>query len=684
MIYLTYGDSMITIEEEKKEKEFLKETSKKLEKTINDLRNEVSVSFSDLTDFKKLVWSDSNSFDSADQVQAKMLTNEEEVKILRKEDYLKKLLKIEKKPYFGSIIYKDNESSEEELIYISTTYLKDENDINIIYDWRSPICSLFYDFETGPCYFCAPGGKFEGNLIRKRQYKIEDNYLVGVFDNSLNIDDELLQEVLSTSSSDKMKNVVNTIQKEQNQVIRNLTDKNLIVQGIAGSGKTSVALHRIAFLLYRLEHLNSNNILIFSPNNIFTDYISNVLPELGEENTLQTTFNDYLSFFVTEYKGIEDYSDFISRYYTYEEDNVKLVKYKQSDEIVSDFDKYIDFYIENSKFIKDIREGEHNFVSRNDLNELLHEKYSRFPLFERLDEMAEKICYGFYNGKLKKKATFRKLIKESINFSEDLKLIYKHFFLSNFSRIKLTPMEVDSFVDKDIINYEDALLFSYLKGRLAGFPYENNIRQVVIDEAQDYNRLQYVIISKIFRKAAFTILGDINQNINPYYAHKSLENLKDLFIDSKYIELLKTYRSSPQIIEYTNKILGLKHVTAIRRRNSRPVSLRRNIVDLKKTLIEDINLLELDYIKIAVITKDKYIAERLYNSIKDSVEVSLVDEHTKENRKDLVVIPAYLAKGLEFDAVIVYNDPKSRYKREEKNLLYVACTRAQHELYIYN
>ena len=344
----------------------------------------------------------------------------------------------------------------------------------------------------------------------------------------------------------------------------------------------------------------------------------------------------------------------------------------------------VDFYIENSKFIKDIREGEHNFVSRNDLNELLHEKYSRFPLFERLDEMAEKICYGFYNGKLKKKATFRKLIKESINFSEDLKLIYKHFFLSNFSRIKLTPMEVDSFVDKDIINYEDALLFSYLKGRLAGFPYENNIRQVVIDEAQDYNRLQYVIISKIFRKAAFTILGDINQNINPYYAHKSLENLKDLFIDSKYIELLKTYRSSPQIIEYTNKILGLKHVTAIRRRNSRPVSLRRNIVDLKKTLIEDINLLELDYIKIAVITKDKYIAERLYNSIKDSVEVSLVDEHTKENRKDLVVIPAYLAKGLEFDAVIVYNDPKSRYKREEKNLLYVACTRAQHELYIYN
>ena len=245
-------------------------------------------------------------------------------------------------------------------------------------------------------------------------------------------------------------------------------------------------------------------------------------------------------------------------------------------------------------------------------------------------------------------------------------------------------MEVSSFVEKDIINYEDALLFSYLKGRLAGFPYENNIKQVVIDEAQDYNRLQYVIISKIFRKASFTILGDINQNINPYYMHSSLENLKDIFVDSKYIELLKTYRSSPQIIEYTNKILGLKHVTAIRRPNSRPVSLRRNIEDLKSTLLNDIETLELDYIKIAIITKDKYIAQRLYDLVKDSVDVTLIEENVKEEKSDIVIIPAYLAKGLEFDAVVVYNDPKSRYKREEKHLLYVACTRAQHELYIYN
>lgn len=287
----------VSKEEELIEREKLKKTAQVLDDEITLLQKRTKILQDDLQDFKKLAWQDFSSFDAGDITQAKSSTEEEESKVLREEDYLKRLLRIKGKPYFASIVYQDNEESEKETIYISTTYLKDKDKNNIVYDWRSPICSLFYDFETGPCYFFAPGGKFEGTLLRKRQYKIEDNTLINIFDNSINIDDEFLQDVLATSSSSKMKNVVNTIQEEQNKVIRNLEDKNLIVQGIAGSGKTSVALHRIAFLLYRLEHLNSNNILIFSPNNIFTEYISNVLPELGEDNTLQTTFDDYLSFF---------------------------------------------------------------------------------------------------------------------------------------------------------------------------------------------------------------------------------------------------------------------------------------------------------------------------------------------------------------------------------------------------
>ena len=674
----------ISKEDELIEKKHLKDVSLMLDKQIKELGNDIKIGNLDLVEFKKLVWQDSSSFDSGDIVQAKASTDVEENRIIQKEKYFKKLLRIEGKPYFASIIYKDNLEDEDEVIYISTTYLKDENDNNILYDWRSPICSLFYDYEVGPCSFYAPGGKFEGQLKRKRQYKIEDNYLVGVFDNSLNIDDDLLQEILATSSSDRMKNIVNTIQQEQNKVIRNLEDKNLIVQGIAGSGKTSVALHRIAFLLYRLEHLNSNNVLIFSPNNIFTDYISNVLPELGEDNTLETTFNDYISFFIDEYEGVENFSDFISRYYSYEEDHIVLVKYKQSDEIINDIDEYLKFYVTHSRFIKDLKESENHIVDTEELNHLLHYKYDKLPLLERIDEISEKLCSNFYKGSLKKIKTFKKLLKECSNFSDDIKEIYRHFFMSKFCKIKLDQKTIDSFVDKKELSYEDGLLFTYMKGILSGFKYEANIRQVVIDEAQDYNRLQYIIISKIFKKASFTILGDINQNINPYYHHKSLKDLESIFIDSKYIELLKTYRSSPQIIEYTNKILGLKHINAIRRENSKPVTLRRNITDLKTTFINDINTLELDYIKIAIITKDSIIAEKVYKLLKKDLKVTLIDDHTKQVKSDLVVIPAYLSKGLEFDAVIVYNDPKSKYKRDEKNLLYVACTRAQHELYIYN
>ena len=567
---------------------------------------------------------------------------------------------------------------------MSLTYLKDTNDNNILYDWRSPICSLFYDYEIGPCAYNAPGGLMTGELKRKRQYEIEKGTLKGVFDNSLNINDEVLQDVLATESSEKMKNVVNTIQMEQNKVIRNIDDDNLIVQGIAGSGKTTVALHRIAFLLYRMKDLSSNNILIFSPNNIFTEYISDVLPSLGESNTLQTTFADYLSSFINGYKEVESFTDFVSRYYSYTETFKELVEYKQSDKIIKDLDNYLEEYINNSMFINSFRE-EINDINKDELNEMLHHKYDRLPLFERVDEIAEKLSSNNYKGSRKKVNTYLKLLYENANFEKDYKKIFKGFFMSNYSYLKLPENLIDNMLNKDIINYEDALIYAYIKGKLEGFLYEGSIKQVVIDEAQDYNRLQYIIINEIFKKAKFTILGDINQNINPYYSYKSLEDLSDLFKgDTKYLELLKTYRSSPEIIKYTNKILNLNHVNAIRKDNNKPVVIRRNIDNLRKQLIEDINLLQDTYKSTAIITKDKKEAEYLYELIKDDILIDLVDENSKSFKKELVIIPAYVSKGLEFDSVIIYNDRKNTYKNNERNLLYVACTRCQHELYIYN
>ena len=667
-----------------KEKKILKKVQKLLGENLSELGKDVFQDEEDLVEFKKMMWEDSSSFDAAEIQQVMAATAMEADKVLQKQRYFKKLQKIKNKPYFASIVFKDDEGKIFN-IYISLTYLKDGDLKNILYDWRSPICSLFYDYETGPCEYKAPGGIYKGELKRKRQYKIENNQLVGVFDTSLNINDEVLQEVLATESSDKMKNVVNTIQQEQNQVIRNLEDNNLIVQGIAGSGKTTVALHRIAFLLYRLERLSSNNILIFSPNNIFTEYISDVLPSLGESNTLQTTFNDYMSYFLNEYKDVETFTDFVARYYKYKDEYPELIKYKQSDEIIKDLDDYLEDYISSCKITDSIVENEINKVSKEELNEMLSYKYNRLPLFERVEEMSKRLSQNFYKGSNKKAKTFGKLIKEVSNFKKDYKEIYKNFWLSPYCKHRLPEEFINSFINKKVINYEDALLFTYLKGNLQGFMYEGNIKQVVIDEAQDYNKLQYIIISKIFKKADFTILGDINQNINPYYAYESLEDLKDIFKgETKYLELLKTYRSSPEIIEYTNKILNLNHVNAIRKANNKPVVIRKDVQDLKQSLLSDVRTLQEQYKSTAIITKDNREAEKIYELLKDELNISLVEANSKKFQKNLIIIPAYTSKGLEFDSVIIYNDRSNSYKANERNLLYVACTRCQHELYIYN
>lgn len=562
---------MITKDEFQKEQRKLKTISKEVKLVRDNLAKEVVGDLEEFREFQKLAWQDKSSFDRAEFNQVLSNNEMEARRILAKRMYFKRICLIATKPYFASFKYQD-EDGKNYNIYMSLTYLKDDNYNNILYDWRSPICSVFYDYETGPCKYLAPEGIISGTLYSKRQYQIKDNKLLAVFDNSLNIDDEVLQEVLANNSSDKMKNVVNTIQKEQNLVIRNLEDKNLIVQGIAGSGKTSVALHRIAFLLYRIDNLSSKDILIFSPNEVFSSYISNVLPELGEENTKETTFSDYLSYFIKEYKSVEPFTNFIAKFYEGSNKRKDLITYKQSREIVIDLDNYINDYILDAKVIKDLELDKVNTVSKEEINYLLHDKYSRFPFFERIREIAKKLSLNYYGSEGKKRATIEKIIIDNANFKKNYKSLYVNFYKSKYSKYQLLEEEEKEILKTKELSYEDALLFAYLKGTLDGFPYEGDIKQVVVDEAQDYNYLQYQMMKKIFKKASFTILGDINQNMNPYINYKSLEELKDIFDSSIYLELLKTYRSSKEIIEYTNKILGLSHVCTIRKDNSIPVT----------------------------------------------------------------------------------------------------------------
>lgn len=671
----------ISKEEIKKEKKYLDNCINVIKDYLSELGQELYEKEEKSQEFKKYIWDNKASLDPT-ELKSLMSDNDLEVYLMmQKGKYFQKLFKIQNSPYFGSIIFEEeNEPSKN--IYLGITHLEDKNKNYLIYDWRAPISSLFYDYEVGECSYKAPEKIIKGNLKRKRQYKIEDGKIKHIFDNSINIDDSLLQEVLSNDGSEKMKNIVNTIQQEQNKIIRNVEDKSLIVQGIAGSGKTSVALHRIAFLLYKIENLSSKNVLIFSPNNVFSEYISNVLPELGEDNPSETTYANFLESCIKEYKAIETFTEFIARYYTYKEKNIDLVKYKQSDEIIKDIEEYILDLIKNVKFTKDIEINMFNEVTKEQLK-YLFKRYDRFPLFTRITEISKKLSENYTNGKLTLAKSINKKILESMNIEKNYKKIYYNFYKSEFCKIKLSDNEIRKFVNKNKINYEDAIIFSYIKGLLEGFNYNNTIKEIVVDEAQDYTLLQYKILSKIFKKSSFSILGDVNQTINPYYKYESLEQIKEVLDKTKYLELTKTYRSSKEIIEYTNKILNLTFVSAIRKDNNKPVLFRKE-TNLKKQLLNDINYLKKEYKSVAIITKDDEEANEIYNLLKDDINIGKITINEEIFRKDLIVVPSYMAKGLEFDSVIVYNKINNIYKENEKYLYYVACTRAQHELIIYN
>lgn len=660
----------ITREEFEKEKNYLNKTISLIRKKISSLGQELYDDDSKILEFKKFIW-DSHAEMDPSEMKSMMAESDLQVSIMQsKGNYLQRLFRVQNKPYFGMIKFKEN--NEEEEIYIGITHVEDKLNY-YVHDWRSPICSLFYDYETGPASYKAPAGIIKGEITQKRQYIIENGELKNIFDNDLNISDSLLQEVLAEESTDKMKNIVNTIQEEQNKVIRNTDDKNLIVEGIAGSGKTSVALHRIAFLLYRIPNLNSNNVVVFTPNKVFSEYISNVLPELGEENTYSITFYDLLCQNINEYKNIESFTDFISRYYKNKVNNYDLVKYKQSDEIIEDINAYIKDIVDNISFTNKLEYDNFIEVEVEELNQMLTHKYDNFPLFERIKEISKRIASNNYNGSIKNASSIEKKLKENLNIKLDLKKIYQDFYSSSHSKYK-------SIIDDKYLYYEDACLFLYLKSLLVGFNTNHVIKEVVIDEAQDYNKLQYLIIKKTFKTANYTILGDTNQTINPYYKYDSLEQLKYIFDSSRYITLTKTYRSTDKIIDYTNKILGLNHITAIRNQKSSDIIFRNDVK--KEDFIKDINNLKSTSKSIAIITKDDTSAEKIYNLLKDNTNVFLIDGYSHIKR-DLVIVPSYIAKGLEFDSVIIYTDKDSSYQEKDKYLYYVACTRAQHNLLIY-
>ena len=670
----------ISNEELEREKEYLETVKTVLKRLIDSDDETVSYSKKNITDLKRFMWEQLSEYTDEERAIALHQVDTDVNLINRQIDGISKYRRAINSPYFGKISFSDVELKKLEQLYIGITTVREKNSF-YVYDWRAPIASLFYNYELGDAKYEAPSGTIHGKIEEKMQFKIEDGNLIRCIKSDININDEYLQEVLAQSSGDKMKNIVSTIQREQNEIIRNDSDKYLIVQGIAGSGKTSVAMHRIAYLLYRNLNLSSNNILIFSPSDVFSDYISDVLPELGEENVLKSTFNEFSSSFLRQFKSVESFSEFLERAYNDETVDLSKVLYKMSSKYYDDILSFMENYEKRIIFRCGINYNQH-IIPRSRLQELFSRRYSKLSIVERIDLVAESVCTDLGIPKKKYHTAIKKKICEIANIELDYIKLYNKFMGNVF------PEDGEKVVPKSKIQFEDitGLLFIYFK--INGFPNYSHIRQVVIDEAQDYTPFQMLLIRNIFNKASFTILGDVNQTINPFYHYNSLKDLCDIFDNSRYLELTKTYRSSEEIVNYTNKIIGVNNTCAIRRSTNVPVEIKTvQQDDLFSAIQDDVSRMrEIGLSKIAIITKNVKQAKSIYKMYdeKDKESVQLIVSSEDSVRRPTIIIPSYLSKGLEFDAVISYNDVENSYTENERNLYYVVCTRAQHQLSIYN
>lgn len=654
---------IINKNEYQKEEKYLENVKKLADLCTYNVNVQIDKQKKEIFEIKQYIWNDCKSLSDLEYGN---LLNDTDAKVNWTNSQIKQMIKyqhIKQNPYFGRVDFK----TEDEVIkvYVGIYGFNYEN-CNYIFDWRAPISNLFYDYGIGKAKYEAPIGPINGDIILRRQYKIENGTIERIIENEININDEMLQEVLSNNSSDKMKNIVTTIQKEQNEIIRDTSNKYMIIQGVAGSGKTSVALHRIAYLLYKEKNLSYSNILIFSPNDIFTEYISDVLPELGERNVLNTTFNDLLEQYLKKFGKLEKFSNFLERVY---DNNIK------SDYIFNryELDCFIQSYIKSHIFYKNINVRDEMF-NKFELNNLLLNKYKKLPLLERISNLAEYLCNKLNVSIRKNKKKIENIIISELGISLDPVFIFSEFLKEKKKEKEMT----------NTIYYEDLEYIIYIYFELNGYPYNSNIKHVVIDEAQDYSELQFYILRKCFEKAYFTILGDVNQAINPFCQYKSLEELSDVFSDGyKYIELNNTYRSSPEILDYSNMILGINNIKSIRLSNGFPVKRYNNNESVDEILKNIQYIYEHGFKSVAIITKNSAETNNLYNKlVKKNIKYSFTKNMIK---KDCVsIMPSYLAKGLEFDGVIIYNDINNKYTEEEKKLHYVAITRAQHILFVYN
>lgn len=663
-------------------------------------------------------------------------------------DQLKTLDRLHDSPYFGRIDFLEDGENYPDSIYIGMASLMDKADENfLVYDWRAPISSMYYDYTLGQAKYETMDGSIQGEISLKRQFIIKNGEIEGLFDTGLTIGDHLLQKMLGNHSSTKMKSIVSTIQQEQNRIIRDEKSKLLIVQGVAGSGKTSAVLQRIAYLLYtNRKTLQAGNMLLFSPNPLFNSYVATVLPELGEENMRQTTFQEYAAERIGTQHLIEDPFEQMETILTTKDNAIRIegIQYKSSLAFKAFIDNYIDELAQQGLQFHDITFQERTIVSAEKIQQHFYGFETSISIPNRLEMVAEWLMdkieeqerYEQYEDwvteeiELLDKAdymdayheaqrnqqyedeTFDDVDQEWEILSEnvvrehfqpikemisdlgfmDVKASYNQLFNDekalgslpkNWKSICKTTLEK---LNNDELFWEDVTPYIYFLDQLQGRKSYTHIQHVFIDEAQDYSPFQFAYLQALFPHCHMTILGDMNQAI---YVHSltSTSILENVATDKQEkIQLMRSYRSTKPIVEFTRQLIeGGEQIEPFNRDGDKPtLTIRNNEQELSEKMLDRIHLLQSSgHQTIAIICKTMAESNQAYQQLKSQTTVQLMDQETYTFNKGLLILPAYLAKGIEFDAVIIY-DASDYSKESERNLFYTACTRAMHALHMFS
>jgi len=596
----------------------------------------------------------------------------------------KRLTKILAIPYFGRIDFLEKkENSKVMPIYIGIhTFYDPESRATLIHDWRAPVSSMFYDHELGEAGYRSPSGEIKGVISLKRQYRIRGGKMEFMIESALTVHDDILQKELSSNADDKMKNIVATIQREQNRIIRNEDIRTLIIQGVAGSGKTSIALHRIAYLLYTFrDSISSKDILIISPNKVFSDYISNVLPELGEETVPETSMEQILSGVLEHKYKYQTYFGLVNELLEKPSSSlINRIAYKASFGFISELDKFI-LHIENTYFkAADVKLTKYITIPAPFIEEQ-YLRFNRYPIRRRFDAMADymldmlKIQYTFTVT-----TTGRNLLKKEIRLmfagNNDIQ-VYKDFFkwTNNPGMFKMRKGHT--------LEYSDLAPLAYLHLALEGNGNQPfRVKHLLIDEMQDYSPIQYKVIQKLFpcRK---TVLGDAGQSVNPY-GSSTAETIQKSLTASEIMKLCKSYRSTFEITDFAQKIHPNAELEPVARHGEKPQILQFGsaVEELSGIMGLISTYRKSGYKSLGIICKTEQQAREMADVLKSYAnDISFLSSQSSAFVQGIVITSAHMAKGLEFDEVIIPQTDERNYRSEiDKSMLYVAVTRAMHRL----